>query len=58
MNKWWGYLHTNGTVQVKRYFDAEDLREARESPFVRRVCEPFDATDRSEALRIATQRLT
>ena len=25
--KWWGYVHTNGTIQVKRYFDKQDLEE-------------------------------
>ena len=38
---WWGYIHTNGTIQVKRYFGPEDIREAHESPFVARVYGPF-----------------
>lgn len=55
--KWWGYLHTNGHVQVKRFFDQLDLDEANESPFVQRVTEPFEANDRDEAIKIATSRL-
>lgn len=51
MNKWWGYLHNNGEIQVKRYFgDPLDIKEASESPFVRRVIRPFDATDRQDAI--------
>jgi hypothetical protein len=41
---WWGYLHTDGHIQVKRYFDPLDLKEAHESPFVERVFPPFAAS--------------
>lgn len=51
MNKWWGYLHTNGTVHVKRYFNDHDLDEADESPFVKRVTVAFEASDRDDALK-------
>jgi len=37
MNKWWGYIHENGTLHVKRFFGAEDIWEAEASPFVRSV---------------------
>lgn len=47
--KWWGYLHTNGSVQLKRFFSFQDLEEAGESPFVQRYTQPFDATDRDDA---------
>jgi hypothetical protein len=50
MNKWWGYVHMNGSIQVKRYFDLRDLDEARESDFVARVFVPFLAQDRQSAL--------
>ena len=49
---WWGYRHTNGGLQAKRYFDQRDLEDARESPFVAAVCPPFKAEGRDEALRI------
>ena len=52
MNKWWGYLHTNGSIQAKRFFDARDLEDARESPFVAAYLAPFDAEDRDKALEI------
>ena len=50
MNKWWGYIHVNGTIQVKRYFDKEDIEEAKISPFVARVFGAFDAKNREEAI--------
>ena len=36
----WGYLHVNGTVQVKCYFGPDDLMEAEESDFVITVSGP------------------
>ncbi len=47
--KWWGYLHTNGSVQLKRFFSFEDLHEAASSPFVKKFTQPFDAEDRDDA---------
>ena len=47
---WWAYVHTNGTVQVKRYFGSRDIEEALTSPFVSRVCGPFNAVDRGDAI--------
>ena len=55
--KWWGYLHINGTVQVKRFFRITDLDDARESEFVLAVTWVFDATDREDALRQAEEIL-
>ena len=55
MNKWWGYLHTNGTIHAKRYFDAEDLVEANLSDFVAEVYGPFDAIGSSGAVEILRQ---
>lgn len=51
-NLWWGYIHTRGTVQAKRYFDPLDLQVARESPFCTQVFGPFEAADREQALKI------
>lgn len=47
---WWGYLHTEGTIQAKRYFEPLDIQEANESPFCEIVVGPFEAIDRVEAL--------
>jgi len=49
MNQWWGYLHTDGTIHAKRYFDERDLDDAAESPFVERFYGPFDAESSSDA---------
>jgi len=54
-NKWWGYRHMNGSIQVKRFFSDLDLTEADESPFVRKVFQPFEAKDRQDAINIITK---
>jgi hypothetical protein len=56
-NLWWGYLHTNGSIQVKRFFDQRDLSEAMESDFVDQTFGPFQATDRTQALSIIEEKL-
>ena len=48
--EWWGYLHTSGSLQVKRYFSPLDISEAKESPFVQDVCGPWEVASRDEAL--------
>jgi hypothetical protein len=50
---WWGYLHSNGTVQVKRWFgDHKDYTEDCEgNDFVVRVVRPFAADSREAAER-------
>lgn len=50
-NLWWGYLHTSGTLQAKRYFEPRDIQEANESPFCAEVVGPFSAANREDALR-------
>ena len=61
MNKWWGYLHINGSVQVKRVFDQRSYdiarQDAQESDFVIAVTWQFDAIDRADALRQAEEIL-
>lgn len=56
---WWGYLHQNGKIQVKRWFgDHKDYTEDCEgNDFAVRVVKPFAADSREEALRIITERL-
>lgn len=56
-NQWWGYLHTSGTIQVKRYFGKMDIAEAIESPFCAEVFMPFEADGRDEAIKIITERI-
>jgi hypothetical protein len=50
-NLWWGYKHTSGTYQAKRYFSSLDIVEAEDSPFCEMVVGPFEANDRDDALR-------
>ena len=57
INQWWGYLHINGSVQVKVFFGEDDVENARESPFVEEVVQPFSARDRDEAIEKATEIL-
>lgn len=54
--KWWGYIHTNGSLQVKRYFDKRDLSEAEESPFVDTIYQPFEADGYDHAKQILKER--
>lgn len=53
--KWWGYVHQNGTFQLKRYFSIIDLDEARESPFVDKVYGPWEVETREEAVDMLRQ---
>lgn len=55
---WWGYKHTNGSLQAKRYFGPLDTDEARDSPFCAQVVGPFPARDREEALEKVKQLTT
>ena len=61
MNKtmWWGYLHQNGSIQVKRWFgDRKDYTEDCEgNDFVQQVVPPFEADSRDQALRIIGEKL-
>jgi len=50
MLKWWGYRHTNGSLQAKRFFGFQDICEAEDSPFVDRTAGPFEAKDRQDAI--------
>jgi len=56
-NKWWGYIHINGNVQVKRYFDKKDIEEAKESPFCKEVFSPFEAENRNKAIEYIQEEL-
>lgn len=57
--KWWGYLHQNGTHQLKRWFgDPEDYKgDCQGNPFVIKVVEPFDAATEEEAYEILAKKL-
>ena len=55
---WWGYKHTSGTYQAKRYFEPLDIQEAQESPFCELVIRPFKASSREHALSIVQEACT
>lgn len=55
--KWWAYLHTSGTIQLKRFFDHRDFEDADESPFVVRRTGHFEAEDRADAMAKAKKEL-
>jgi len=56
---WWGYLHQNGSIQVKRWFgDHKDYTEdCYGNDFVVEVVPPFVADSREEAVEVIRQRL-
>ena len=56
---WWGYLHQNGSVQLKQWFgDHADYTEDCEgNPFVLQVVPPFEANTPIEARKILPERL-
>jgi len=54
---WWAYLHTDGSVQLKRYLGSADFKDADESPFVRRRTGKFLSGSRAEAMDQAKELL-
>lgn len=58
--QWWGYRHTSGDLQVKRWFDDPlDIPEARASDFVvsGSVYGPFVAASRKHAIAILEEKI-
>ena len=47
--KWHGYIHSNGKIQVKRFFSRDDIDTS--SPFVLKYLPPIKARDRDDAIR-------
>lgn len=56
---WWGYLHSNKTPQLKRWFgDHKDYKDdCYNNPNVLRVATPFDAPDRESAMKVLLGKL-
>lgn len=56
---WWGYLHSNGSIQVKRWFgDHKDYTEDCEgNDFVLMVVRPFEAEDRQCAIAYVSRKV-
>ena len=55
----WGYLHQNETIQVKRWFgDVKDyIDDCVNNPFIKQVVTPFEAKDAEEAYMIIERKL-
>jgi hypothetical protein len=58
-NMWWGYLHQNGTIQVKSWLgDIRDYTDdCYDNPFVIQVVPPFEANTKEEAYTIIKGKL-
>lgn len=56
---WWGYLHSNGNIQVKRWFgDHKDYTDdCEDNDFVVQVVKPFAADNREQAMDIIAQQI-
>ncbi len=56
---WWGYLHENGTIQVKRWFgdNADYTKDCQNNSFVKIVISPFVAESREKAIQIVIEKL-
>lgn len=54
--KYWGYIHENGSLIMKRYFSTLDLSEALKSPFVKEVFSPVGADDIQHARKIIIKK--
>ena len=56
---WWGYLHTNGSIQLKRWSgDHRDYTEDCENnDFVQKVVRPFAAETREDAIKYIKGKL-
>jgi hypothetical protein len=52
MNKWWGYLHENGSIQVKPWHGdhGDYTTDCQDNPFVKQVVEPFEAPSYGDAV--------
>ena len=56
---WWGYLHSNGQPQLKRWFgDVKDYTDdCYDNDFVVEVVTPFEADNHKGAWDILNERL-
>jgi len=56
---WWGYLHSSGSIQLKRWFgDHKDYTEdCEDNEFVIKVVRPFEAETMEEAMNKLKQEI-
>ena len=60
-NLWWGYLHINGNLLLKRFLDFSSIEDAKEGMngrgFVVNYCGPFEAEDSEKAMKFLENKL-
>ncbi len=49
--KYWGYLHSTGTIYVRYFMSKSDITRAEEDTNIRRIIYPFEAPNREEAFK-------
>ena len=56
---WWGYLHSDGSIQVKRWFgdDNDYTTDCEGNDFVVKIIYPFKSASREEAFETLTKAL-
>ncbi len=57
--KWWGYLLTDGSIQVKRFYgNPEDYRfAAAKNKKIVSVVEPFRANSKDDAIKMLESKI-
>ncbi len=52
---WWAYVHSNNSIQVKRWFGdhADYTTDCYDNDFIQQVQPPFEADTREAAMNIA-----
>jgi hypothetical protein len=57
---WWGYLHSNGALQLKRWSGdhGDYTTDCENSDFVIKAVAPFEAHDRSHAITILAEKIS
>ena len=56
-NKWLGYLHKSGLIEVEEYQNEYQIDVAIKSGLIRSVSGPFEASNEKKAMEEANNRL-
>jgi hypothetical protein len=55
--EWWGYIHIDGTLHIKRYYTQTQILDALESDFVKFISGRVYAKDKAEATKLIQEDL-
>lgn len=55
--EWWGYIHTDGTLHIKRYLSETQILDALNSDFVKVISGRVYADDKKEATKLIKEDL-